>query len=112
MQQVHANCEDCGKPTTFPASKQGSVQTCPHCGAYLDVPDRAAFRETVADDPKGDWIRLASVCLLALFGVAFGGLLANVFFRSRPWVTVVFVCIGALAGMLLGRRACRDHETP
>ncbi len=30
-------CEECGKRTTFPGKDRGSVETCPHCSAYLDV---------------------------------------------------------------------------
>jgi hypothetical protein len=36
--EVEAVCEECDQPTTFPASEQGTVQQCPHCGAYVDVP--------------------------------------------------------------------------
>ena len=42
--EVEAVCEECGDATTFPAEEQGTVQECPHCGAYLDVPD-----------PDDDW---------------------------------------------------------
>ncbi|MBI1825178.1 MAG: DUF2007 domain-containing protein [Planctomycetes bacterium] len=34
---IQANCEECGKVTTFPASQRGTVQTCSHCGANMDV---------------------------------------------------------------------------
>src|SRR5437762_4778460 len=37
--EVEAVCEECGQTTTFTAAEQGTVQQCPHCGAYLDVPD-------------------------------------------------------------------------
>jgi hypothetical protein len=30
-------CEGCGQRTAFFASQKGTVQTCPHCGAYMDV---------------------------------------------------------------------------
>lgn len=30
-------CEECDGDMTFPASQRGSVQECPHCGAYVDV---------------------------------------------------------------------------
>jgi hypothetical protein len=36
---IDAVCEDCGKSTTFPASKNGTVQDCSHCGAFMDVGD-------------------------------------------------------------------------
>jgi hypothetical protein len=34
---VEVVCEECGNTSTFPAEERGSVQNCPHCGAYLDV---------------------------------------------------------------------------
>jgi ribosomal protein S27E len=37
--ELEATCADCGKTATFPAAQQGTVQSCPHCGAYLDVGD-------------------------------------------------------------------------
>jgi len=40
---VEAECESCGKRATFPASRRGTVETCPHCGAYLDVPGDDEF---------------------------------------------------------------------
>jgi len=38
---VEATCEECDKVTTFPAKERGSVQHCPHCGAFMDVTDGA-----------------------------------------------------------------------
>jgi hypothetical protein len=35
--QVQATCDECGKTAAFPATQRGTVQDCPHCGAYLDV---------------------------------------------------------------------------
>ncbi|MEQ8790570.1 MAG: DUF2007 domain-containing protein [Pirellulaceae bacterium] len=35
---VDAACEECGAVTNFPANQRGTVQDCPHCGEYLDVP--------------------------------------------------------------------------
>jgi membrane protease YdiL (CAAX protease family)/predicted RNA-binding Zn-ribbon protein involved in translation (DUF1610 family) len=32
-------CEECGESITFPAERCGHVETCPSCGAYVDVPD-------------------------------------------------------------------------
>jgi hypothetical protein len=43
---VQAVCEECGRPASFPAAQRGSVQACPHCGAYMDV---------VAEGEVGDW---------------------------------------------------------
>jgi len=36
---VEAVCEECGRSASFPASAAGTVEDCPGCGAYLDVPD-------------------------------------------------------------------------
>ena len=35
---VEATCEDCRQTSTFPGVDRGTVQQCPRCGAYLDVP--------------------------------------------------------------------------
>lgn len=34
---IETVCEECGGKSTFPASDADTVQTCPHCGAYMDV---------------------------------------------------------------------------
>jgi hypothetical protein len=36
---VTAVCEECGEASVFPAKDRGTVQNCPHCGAYMDVDD-------------------------------------------------------------------------
>lgn len=36
---IDAVCEECNKPSQWPASLMGSTQDCPHCGAYMDIPD-------------------------------------------------------------------------
>jgi len=38
--QIKATCEECGKESLFPYNQRRTVQTCPHCRAYLDVPGR------------------------------------------------------------------------
>jgi hypothetical protein len=38
---IQAVCEECGTTSVFGASKDGTVQDCPHCGAYMDVGDNA-----------------------------------------------------------------------
>jgi hypothetical protein len=45
---VEVDCEECGRRCEFPAEQNGSVQECPHCGAYLDVGD-AGLPEDWAD---------------------------------------------------------------
>ena len=41
---VTATCEECGKPSDWPAADMGSTQECPHCLRYMDIPD-----------PEDDW---------------------------------------------------------
>jgi hypothetical protein len=36
---AEAHCDKCGKNSEFSGDKRGSVQNCPHCGSYVDVPD-------------------------------------------------------------------------
>jgi len=36
---VSARCEECGRYSVFGGEERGTVQYCPHCGEYLDVPD-------------------------------------------------------------------------
>jgi predicted Zn-ribbon and HTH transcriptional regulator len=36
---IEATCEECGQTSSFPYSQRGLVQRCPHCKAYMDVPD-------------------------------------------------------------------------
>jgi hypothetical protein len=40
MPDVTFPCEECGKSVTFPAQRRGHVETCPHCGNYVDVPEK------------------------------------------------------------------------
>ena len=35
---IEAVCEECGKASRFPFAQRASVQTCPHCRQYVDVP--------------------------------------------------------------------------
>lgn len=36
---VSATCEECGAASDWEAAEMGTTQDCPHCGAYMDVPD-------------------------------------------------------------------------
>src|SRR5438874_6215409 len=36
---IAATCEECGKPSDWPAAEMGTTQDCPFCGAYMDIPD-------------------------------------------------------------------------
>jgi hypothetical protein len=48
---IEVVCEECGKATLFAGSQHGSVESCPQCGAYLDVLDPA---EEHADFDEAD----------------------------------------------------------
>jgi len=34
---IKSTCEECGKTSDFPEVQRGTVQTCPHCGALIDI---------------------------------------------------------------------------
>ncbi len=36
---VTVACEECSKSSDWPSSEMGTTVTCPHCGAYMDIPD-------------------------------------------------------------------------
>lgn len=40
---IKAVCEECGRSSKFPAEQDGSVQDCPHCGAFMDVGEMPDF---------------------------------------------------------------------
>ena len=35
---VEVTCEECNEVRTFPSNLRGTVQECPECGTFLDVP--------------------------------------------------------------------------
>ncbi|MDZ7618626.1 MAG: DUF2007 domain-containing protein [Patescibacteria group bacterium] len=37
--EICAQCEECGKESLFAGKCNGTVQECPHCGAFIDVGD-------------------------------------------------------------------------
>jgi hypothetical protein len=43
---IEVTCEGCGQTGRFPPAQRGSVQECPHCGAFVDVEGRAGSRES------------------------------------------------------------------
>jgi hypothetical protein len=49
-------CEDCGKRASYPPTQRGTVQECPHCGAYVDVDDTpwAEWGESNSDTSEQD----------------------------------------------------------
>jgi hypothetical protein len=40
---IEVCCEECGKRSEFPAAQNGTVQSCPHCRAYVDVGSDVGF---------------------------------------------------------------------
>ncbi len=38
-QTIETVCEECGKAARFPIEQRGTVQTCPYCRKYVDVPE-------------------------------------------------------------------------
>lgn len=36
---IEAVCEECGKASRFSFEQRDTVQTCPHCRKYIDVPE-------------------------------------------------------------------------
>jgi rubrerythrin len=34
---IEVVCEECQQNASYPAEQRGTVQDCPHCGAYVDV---------------------------------------------------------------------------
>ncbi len=38
---IEATCEECGRSSPFPSALRSRVETCPHCGKMMDVPDEA-----------------------------------------------------------------------
>ena len=45
-------CQECGKIIIFPHERRGSVETCPYCFKYIDVPNRSQM--SLADASKND----------------------------------------------------------
>ncbi len=43
--EVTFPCEECGEILAFSGRCRGHVETCPHCGNYVDVPDADAKLE-------------------------------------------------------------------
>lgn len=41
---VTVECEECHKSSDWPATIMGTTENCPHCQAYMDIPD-----------PEDDW---------------------------------------------------------
>lgn len=53
-ERIEFACEDCGETMSYPVSDIGTVQQCPHCGEYVDVPeerDQSAY-EGLSEDER------------------------------------------------------------
>jgi len=50
---IQLPCEGCGNTVSFPASVVGSVQECPECGGYVDVPELT--RTYTPEDEHSKW---------------------------------------------------------
>src|SRR5262249_38055950 len=49
---VGAQCEECGTSSSHGPESAGTVQSCPHCGAYVDVPGGDDDNEVVQDSAE------------------------------------------------------------
>ena len=92
-------CQECGKGLTLPGDRGGHVETCPHCGSYVNVPresDPALVSESqfaakagqqtrrIANSrtPAQLWIELSAVLCVAYLPAMYASLSA--LFRSGP----------------------------
>ncbi len=53
---IQMRCDGCGNKVTFPAVDLGSVQECPECGGYVDVPELTRA-PTVFDEQTNAYAR-------------------------------------------------------
>lgn len=55
-EQIAFPCDHCEETAVYPGVMQGTVQECPHCGEYLDIPggeeefDWSVVDETISED--------------------------------------------------------------
>ena len=55
-EQIAFDCDHCKQPVVFPGEMQGTVQECPNCAGYLDIPggedefDWSVVDETLSED--------------------------------------------------------------
>jgi len=53
LERIDVICEDCGTSTSFSAQQRGTVQVCPRCSSYVDVPGgEDEFDWTDAEKPS------------------------------------------------------------
>lgn len=53
-ESIEVSCEECATLSWFPHSEKGSVQSCPHCGAYVDVGESSDFDDWASTDEDTD----------------------------------------------------------
>jgi hypothetical protein len=51
--KVSFQCEGCGASLSFPSSEAGTVQDCPECGGWIDVPEVTRAGELKSGPPWG-----------------------------------------------------------
>jgi rubrerythrin len=51
---VIAVCEECGQSAEYPPEQSETIQNCPHCGAYVDVPDGVVEAESPFESGADD----------------------------------------------------------
>jgi hypothetical protein len=51
---VEASCEECGHQSVFSIALEGTVQDCPHCGAYMDVGEPPHWDESREEAGSGE----------------------------------------------------------
>jgi membrane protease YdiL (CAAX protease family) len=93
-------CVECGASITFPAARQGHVETCPHCGEYVDVPGRPSPGASPAEPGTAEkestidagsswpsdgylWLEVFAVLCLAVLPDLFSAVAAFVVPRGR-----------------------------
>lgn len=49
---LFSTCDRCGHEVQFPVAQSGTVQTCPHCAAYMDVDPDPEFGDWDVGEPE------------------------------------------------------------
>lgn len=49
---VFSTCDRCGREAEFPVAQSGTVQSCPHCAAFMDVDLNPEFCDWDVGDPE------------------------------------------------------------
>jgi hypothetical protein len=51
---IEAVCEECGESSVYAGNQIGTIQDCPHCGAYVDVESSDADTESADEFGEQD----------------------------------------------------------